>query len=248
MNDLTAGADTPAAEVAQTEAPVETSDATTEQATTETVETDQAAPEAGDDAPAQPKKKHWAHERIDELTRQRREAERQAEFWKAKATKTVDVDSLDYEDGIAERVTQRTRQEQAETASETAKQLAAEAFNYRETMARERYQDYDAVTRNPNVRITDQMASVILDSDLGPEMAYHLGRNPAEAAQIAALPALAQAAALGKLEAKLSAPKPTPKQPPAPVSPVGGNASGGSLDPAKMSMAEYVAARSAGKI
>jgi hypothetical protein len=246
MNDLsTAGADTPAAEVTapavETPATVETSEATTEQQAPEA-----ETPEAADDTGDKPKKKHWAHERIDELTRQRREAERQAEFWKARATQSVDPSSLDYEEGIAERTIQRTRQEQAETATATAALLAQEAFSYREAEARDKFADYDAVTRNPNVAITTDMASLIRDSEHGPEMAYHLGKNPAEAARIAALPAIRQAAELGKLEVALSAPKPARKVPAAPVQPVSGIAAGGAKDPAAMSMSEYAAWRKSG--
>lgn len=248
MTDETAGADTPAAEAIDVaEAPVASPESTPEQSATENA-AEQPEADNGAEATAQPKKKHWAHERIDELTRQRREAERQAEYWRAKAAQTVDVDSLDYEEGIAERTIQRTRREQAETATETVKMLAQEAFNYREAEARERYADYDAVTRNPSLPITDPMAEIIRESDLGPEIAYHLGKNPAEAARLAALPERLQAKELGKLEARISAPKSAPKPPPAPISPVGGNASGGVADPTKMSMAEYVAARKAGKI
>lgn len=247
MTEEAAGAETPAAEVETTEAIVASPESTPEQPATENA-AEQAEPDNGDEATAQPKKKHWAHERIDELTRQRREAERQAEYWKTKASRPVDVDSLDYEEGIAERTIQRTRQEQAETATESARMLAVEAFNYRETLARERYTDYDTVTRNQSVPITKPMAEVIMDLDAGPEIAYHLGKNPQEAARIAALPERHQALELGRLEAKITAPKSVPKPPPAPVNPVGGNASGGIGDLSKMSMAEYVAARAAGKI
>lgn len=240
MNDETSGA--PA--LADGEAvPVEPSEATAEQQPDAGQEP--AATETGDDAPAAPKKKHWAHDRIDELTRARREAERQADYWKAKATKTTDPDSLDYEDGIAERTIQRTRHEQAETARESAASLAQEAFGYRETIARERFADYDTVARNPSVPITPSMAEIIRDSEVGPDLAYHLGKNVAEAARIAALPATRQAVELGRLEATITAPKPLPKQPPAPVQPVSGIAAGGTKDPGKMSPAEYIAWRQA---
>lgn len=249
MNTETAGAETPAAEGAQPEATVDNAESATAQPS-EAENKGEAAPsettgeQSGDDAAAdKPKRKHWAHERIDELTRQRREAERQAEYWKARAQQTVDPNSLDYEEGIAERVAQRHRQEQADTAKEAAAQLAAEAFNYRETIAREKFADYDVVTRNPNVAITPAMAEVIRDSDVGPDVAYHLGKNPAEAARIAALPPARQAAELGRLEAKITAPKPLPPQPPAPVQPVNAIAAGGSKDPGSMTMAEYIAWR-----
>lgn len=250
MSIDTAGAETPAAEGVQPEATVENPEATAGQQSEAENEgaagaTDEPGDQNGEDAAAQPKRKHWAHERIDELTRQRREAERQAEYWKARAGQGVDPNSLDYEEGIAERVSQRHRQEQADTAKAAADNLAAETFNYRETIARERFADYDAVTRNPNVAITPVMAEVIRDSDVGPDVAYHLGKNPAEAARIAALPPNRQAVELGRLEAKITAPKPLPKQPPAPVQPVNGIAAGGSKDPGTMTMAEYAAWRKA---
>lgn len=247
MTEETAGAETPADGEAIA-VPVEThSEATTEQPVTDTT-AEPADQEAGDDTPAAPRKKHWAHERIDELTRQRREAERTAEYWKARAGQTVDVESLDYEEQIAERVSSRNRREMAESAVHAVQSVSQQVFDARATITRERYADYDTVIGNPNLAITTSMAEVIMDSETGPELAYHLGKNPAEAARIASLPAIRQAAELGRLEAKLTAPKSLPKQPPAPVQPVGGNASGGSLDPAKMSMAEYAAARKAGKI
>lgn len=245
MTTETPGVEAPAADATQVaEAPVVNSDATTEQQ-----ESEAGAPapdtDTGDDAAAQPKRKHWAHERIDDLTRQRREAERQAEYWKARAIQSVDPNTLEYEEGIAERVSQRHRQEQADTAKETAGQLAVEAFTYRETIAREKFADYDVVARNPNVSITPAMAEIIRDSDVGPDLAYHLGKNPTEAARIAALPSTRQAVELGKLEARVTAPKPLPKQPPPPVSPVSGVAAGGTKDPNEMSMAEFKAWREA---
>ena len=249
MSNETAGAETPAAEGVTPEAPVVTPESTTGQPEGADQPDPQSGaddtPDTGDDAAAKPKRKHWAHERIDELTRQRREAERQAEHWKARATQTVDPSSLDFEEGIAERTIQRTRQEQADTARASVDMLAAEAFGYREAEARDRFADYDTVTRNPGIAITPSMAEIIRDSDVGPDLAYHLGKNPVEAAKIAALPPTRQAVELGKLEARVTAPKPLPKQPPAPVQPVSGIAAGGTKDPGKMTMAEFKAWREA---
>jgi hypothetical protein len=247
----TAGAETPAAEGAQPEATDANSESSTEQQSEaeskgEASATEETGDTSGDDAAAPPKRKHWAHERIDELTRQRREAERQAEYWRARAeAKAPDLDNLDYEEQIAERVQARQRKEMAESASDAVRSVSQQVFEARETLVREQYPDYDAIARNPNVQITNAMAEVIYDSERGPEIAYHLGKNPAEAARIAGLPTIRQAAELGKLEAKLSAPKPTPKLAPDPVKPVTGINAGGSKDPAKMSMAEYIAWREA---
>lgn len=245
MNAETTGAEAPAAEVT-TPATVENAEATTAQQSEAESTGDVGASETTDTtSDEKPKRKHWAHDRIDTLTRQRYEAERQAEYWKQRASQTVDPDTLGYEDGMAERFQQRLRQEQADTAKETASQLAAEAFNYRETIGREKYADYDAVTRNPNVPITPAMAEIIRDSDVGPDLAYHLGKNLTEAARIAALPQARQAAELGRLEERITAPKALPKQPPAPVEPVNAIASGGQKAPEEMTMAEFKAWREA---
>lgn len=247
MNYETAGADTPAAEGAQPEATVENSGATTgqqsEAETSEASASETTGDNPGDDAAAAPKRKHWAHERIDELTRQRREAERQAEYWRAMANQKANIDDLDYDDQIAARVTTRQREEMAQSAEYAVRSVSQQVFEAREAGIRERYADYDIVAKNPSLPVTSEMAEVILESEAGPELAYHLGKNPAEAARIARLNPRLQAAELGKLEARLTAPKPVAKQPPQPVQPVNGIAAGGARDPDKMSMSEYIAWR-----
>ncbi len=247
MNLETAGADTPAADGAQPDATVENSAATTEQPSeaenSEASASEPTGDNTGDDAAAPPKRKHWAHERIDELTRQRREAERQAEYWRAMAQQKANIDDLDYDDQIAARVTARQREEMAQSAEYAVRSVAQQVFEAREAGVRERYADYDIVAKNPSLPITNEMAEVILESDAGPELAYHLGKNPAEAARIARLNPRLQAAELGKLEVRLTAPKPAAKQPPQPIQPVNGIAAGGARDPDKMSMSEYIAWR-----
>ena len=70
--------------------------------------------------------------------------------------------------------------------------------------------------------ISTAMAEAIVDSDISVKLALHLHNNPDDASRIAALPAARQAAEIGKLEVKLSAP-PAAKKPsnaPAPITPV----------------------------
>jgi hypothetical protein len=47
------------------------------------------------------------------------------------------------------------------------------------------------------------MAEAITESSVGPQVAYELGKNPAEAARIASLPPMRQIAEIGQLEARL---------------------------------------------
>lgn len=247
MSDETSGAEALAGAEAIAETPtVETSEATTEQTTAETV-ADQAEPDTGDDEAAKPRKKPGVHNRIDELTRQKHEALREAEYWRAKAQEAsrTDLDALDYDDALIAKVKIAERQERAEAAQANATKAVEQQFAELESEARAKWADYDTVTRNPNVRITPAMADLIKDSEFGPELAYHFGKNPNEAARYAAMTGTQLAREFGRLEAKITAPKPLPKQPPAPVQPVGGQVSGGSKDPAKMSMAEYAAWRKA---
>jgi len=248
MTDETSGLEPAGGEAIAETAPVETSEATTEQPTTESVETEQS--DTGDDEAAKPRKKPGVHNRIDELTRQKHEALREAEYWRKKAeeARATDLDALDYDDQLVAKVRRAEREERAETAQEAANKAVFQQFAELENEARTKWADYDAVTRNPNVPITPAMADIIRDSEYGPDIAYHFGKNPSEAARYAGLSGVQLARELGRLEATLTAPKPTPKVPAAPIRPVTGSTAGGVKDPAAMTMAEYVAARSKGLI
>lgn len=227
-------------------APVETSEATTEQPTTDNVEPEQSDP--GDDEAAKPRKKPGVHNRIDELTRQKHEALREADYWRKKAQEVPDLETLDYDDQLVAKVRMADRQERAEAAQRTAEQVTAQQYAELAAEARTKWADFDAVTSNPSLPISPEMAELIASSEFGPDVAYHLGKNPAEAARLYQMTDKQLAREIGRIEAQLTAPKPTPKVPAAPIRPVTGNLAGGTKDPAAMSMAEYVAARSKGLI
>lgn len=96
------------------------------------------------------------------------------------------------------------------------------AYADREEEARTKYDDFEQVAHNPNLRITEEMAETIKASDLGPDLAYWLGSNPRESERIARLSPLQQARELGKIEAKI-ANEPIVKKTssaPAPITPV----------------------------
>ena len=100
-----------------------------------------------------------------------------------------------------------------------------EAYQDREEEARNKYDDFEQVAYNPNLRITNVMAETIQASDIGPDVAYYLGTNPKEADRISRLTPFQQAKEIGKIEAKLSSEpvlKKTTSAPP-PISPVKGS-------------------------
>ena len=88
--------------------------------------------------------------------------------------------------------------------------------------------------------LTPVIASALMESDAPAKMMAFMAANPDEVARIAAFSPTKQAAEIGKLEAKLSAAKPSNAPPP--IKPIG---SRGSASPnlEKASMAEYMEMR-----
>ena len=113
----------------------------------------------------------------------------------------------------------------------------------------EKFKDFaEVVTKRPDQggpAITPAMADAINSSDLSHELAYHLGKNVAESRRIAALPPMAAARELGKLEAKLTAPTVKPRiqtNAPAPIRPIAGDgATAITVDLEKLSEKDYIA-------
>ena len=104
-------------------------------------------------------------------------------------------------------------------------------YEEREDAARERYNDFQQVVYKQPVdggpSITDAMLEVIMGSDHGPEIAYHLGKNVEASRRIARLDPLSQARELGRIEATLGEARPARKtsSAPEPIKPVGGRSS-----------------------
>ena len=91
-----------------------------------------------------------------------------------------------------------------------------------EQVAEVQHDDFHEVVGN----FTPSNPVLMAVMEAGPNVAYYLVKNTAEAQRIDALPLLAQIREIGKLEAKLAATPPTPKVPsraPAPITPVTGS-------------------------
>lgn len=162
-------------------------------------------------------------------------------------------DALSYAEALAdfkaeEKLAQREAQQQRNAAEST--------YADRAEAARDKYDDFDEVVqRHPNdggPAISTAMAEVIKASEMGPELAYHLGKNPDESKRIWALPPYLQAMELGRLEAKLVANPPVKKtsSAPDPITPVRRGASISSYDPTdprslKMDSDAWIKARNA---
>jgi len=132
-----------------------------------------------------------------------------------------------------------------------------EAYHDREEDARGKYDDFEQVAYNPNLRITTVMAETIQTSEVGPDVAYYLGSNPKEADRISRLSPILQAKEIGKIEATLVLNPPVKKSSsaPTPISPVTARSSGTSTydttDPRSiksMTTSEWIAAERARQV
>jgi hypothetical protein len=139
---------------------------------------------------------------------------------------------------------QRQQEEAKQREQQQTYQQRVQSFQQRmQTFAAE-HPDFQQVALNPSVPITDAMQEAILDSDMGPQVAYHLGQHPEEAARIARMSPYAAAREIGRIEARLAIPpKPKVSQAPEPIRPVGGSGEGRSKSPDEMSISEWMAWR-----
>ena len=162
---------------------------------------------------------------------EREQAQRVAETQTLRAAPVQSVDQFESTEAYADALAYQ-KAEQLIAQREAAKQQSQvlESYHEREEEARSKYEDFEQVAYNPKLPITNVMAEAIQSSDIGPELAYHLGTNPKEADRISKLPPLAQAKEIGRIEAKLAADPPVKRtsSAPAPISPVSARSTGSS--------------------
>ena len=213
------------------DAPISDSSPEPEVETVETPETktDDAGPARGEDGKFLSAN---AQKRIDELTREKYERAREADYWRqqalqnapkpepVKAPEPVAIPSLEsvgydeakyqaamieYVNRQAESVVERRLNEDQQKRTE---QQRVETFATRQREFAKATPDFeDKVLRDPTLPITTAMRDVILDSPAGPEVAYYLANNRDAAQQIAGLPAHLAALEMGRIEGRLAAEK-----------------------------------------
>ena len=188
--------------------------------------------------------------RISELTRQREEERREKERLLAlverltvngqerqgesKSTELVEPtrEQFDsYEEFIEARAAYRAEkavetklraiEEQRTQQAAQAKQAEAQRqWQTRMAEAAEKIPDFVDVLGQSTAPSTPTMMQAIIESDAGPQVAYYLAQNPAEAARIASLSPASQAREIGKLEDRVTKPAKASSAP-EPIKPVG---------------------------
>ncbi len=249
-----AASETAAPEAEKPEAsPVEAAAVNTEaktetpEATAEKVESDE-----------KPKPKSRAQERIEQLARDKRNLQRQLsarnqEIGRLRATpppREEDYpDSGEYARAQIKRAARESAAEsQVESLNSEYEGLQAkrkEVWAERVAEAGERLPDFLNVF-DGNVPVSEVMADLIAESDVGTELAYYLGKNRSLAHRIAEMSPVEAARELGRLEGKVSLPKAkTVSSAPKPPTTLVGKAHSGGKTFDDMSYDEYRAARMA---
>lgn len=121
-------------------------------------------------------------------------------------------------------------------------------------VAQEKYPDYDEVIANIDSEqdaIPEGLALTIMELDNGPDVAYHLAKDPELTAKLKGMSVLKAIAELGKLSDKLTAKTEEPRKPktaaPAPIKPVATGTTKSAVPLAEMSYSEYKKARQQGR-
>lgn len=246
-----------AAPPAEVEKPAEVSQEIAAQ--TDETATESKPEDVADDAKeTKAKPKGRAQERIEELARRDKNNRRtiarlNQEIGRLRAEappKEEDfADASEYQRATFKRATREASLEQQfEAVSadvDSLKEERKQAWAERTLEARERMPDFESVF-NDTVPVSEPMADMIVQSDVGPELAYWLGKNRSVAHRIAQMSPLEAAREIGRLEARLTAPSPkTVSSAPKPVQTVAGKAHSAGKAPEDMSYDEYRAMRQA---
>lgn len=253
--------------VVENEIPVQESQVTDEQVASQDAETSEESTEK----PAEPAIPKGVQKRIDRAVRQKYEAEARAKMLEERLAaleqaqrqpqqtqKVIDnsepkIENFDDFDSfvaakaewiaakkIEETLTARERK-QLEEREATERQKTVESWSRRVAEATAEMPDFEDVIASSDVPMTAPMQQAIMESDVGPKLAYYLATNPDEAVEISRMSSIGQVRALGRIEAKLesgTAGKKVTSAPP-PVKTVGGRSTV-KVDPDKMSTDEWL--------
>lgn len=138
-------------------------------------------------------------ERIDEVTRARREAERERDYWREAAAQAFEPPPQPYP-ADPHLAAQAEFQHRVEAAVEA--RVVEQGWNSQQASFAEQQPDYFEVIQG-RWPCSEPMADAIRTSEAGAAVAYHLASNPDQARKIAGMTPLAQIREIGRLEARL---------------------------------------------
>lgn len=179
--------------------------------------------------------------RIDELTRNWREAERREaallamlgrqqtpakpdpvvedEPKPAPKLEDYNYDEAAYQAALFQHVkaeaARAAREELQQERTREKEQAKKQTFRQRETDFAKANPDYLTLTRDPSLPFTRELVDLVAESEKGPDVLYHLANNRDLADRIAGLSPVGAAREIGRIEAMLEKPAPAPAPKPA---------------------------------
>jgi len=149
-------------------------------------------------------------------------------------------DINEYSKAVKDWTAEQTRKEIAaqteKTQREEAEKRRVSSYQERAAVFEAETPDFKEAIDGTKIMLPNEILAEILDSEVGPQVAYHLAKNEVEAEALAKLPLSKAIKEIGKLEARFSVEskpqkkdetKPVSKAP-APISPLTGGVSTGS--------------------
>jgi len=207
-------------------------------------ETQETEPSEDDKAKAErQRKRDKTQKRINQLTREKKEAQAEAEKLRQELTQHQQVHKPnpddfetqdDYIDAQVEYRLSQTKQPEVQAPT-------MPNFGNIVHQGKEKYSDFEKVAMtDPN--LTQQVANTVAMADNADDIFYHLGKNSTELERISLLDPAQMAREIGRLEATVSIPTPRQTKTPEPVKPLE-NAESVEVDDSKLSMEEWAKRR-----
>jgi len=213
------------------------------------------AEETVDEPEDKPKKSRF-QERIDKLTADKYNAEREARALRERIERLEqrerpEVDPEDYDSierarlrDVLDEERQYEVRSEAERAVHQAQQVRTELFHAKVEAARDRIPDLDNSLRSfAQLPVTPESAEIIADSPKAAEIAHYLGVHPEIAHDIAAMSPVNQGRALAQIESRVTLTAKKASTAPPPPSKLKPAAAPHNKEPSEMTAAEYVAYR-----
>ena len=147
-------------------------------------------------------------------------------------------DMFEYAEALSEwTADKRIKEEKAKEAAQKVEQERAkvmETWSSRVNDFRSKTPDFDDLVGSADVVVSNEVRDAIFESDVGPQILYHLAENPDVAKKLQGMSAIGALRMIGKLEAKLEdAPPSTQKETavksskaPPPITPIKAKANG----------------------
>lgn len=98
----------------------------------------------------------------------------------------------------------KREQEQAEARSKAERDQLVKGWQAAQQRAREEIDDYDDVIKGSDVQLPGHLHQAILESDVGPHLAYYFAKHPDEAKRYAGMSPTKALRELGRLEDRLA--------------------------------------------